>query len=556
MTDQTQAVAEEILKFTQAHRQGHTTSDAAQEFLTDANNTGRIDTALRTALQSTLHGEKLSHRQLAHLVSLMEESRDQTMAKARDHRTLSHWAMPNPDTKLQLALLEKAINQAGTRLILDSAASWPPKPPETPGRDTGQSAAQAALNVLAPLMQDGHNGAWTNQIRALDLVDTELAHYSLTGEPPAWFIPSEMTVTPEAARQGYSIVNPGSMPLHDPGMLAEYIARRMELFLKQDEDTQKNQPASLEHQVSALTFGDLMVSPFTDWNLAGHRGPGDRRLPNHTRIPPELQVTDRPAQENHARLSYRIALQEHLTPLDLQRSIAAKNARALALHVIGAANTMPKLSIACRQLPGKMNRHADAVRKALPRYQPIATWDAGPEENLQRVNTLTTNMSQPEILREKIHRNYESLVLLHLADTLERRADGSARRNRMTPEDRLYERERQVRSTVNSLFGAQLLTENAPGDRQGNEPEIILIIQGLTALHHAQEALGQTEKILDDATTVPWDPEEKEQERTRTAQHAANVLAHADWCIIAGHLLLNLHNGPEQPTLQLQAANA
>ena len=533
------ADANDLATFADNYRRRNHPPDDDDHFLTDQNRTGRISDDLRNELYELLGQSHMEHQALSHLVSLLQESKDQTMAHAR--ATAANWISPHVGAALKLGALEFAINRAGTRAIMRAAADWPPRPANAGSVATRISSARAAENVLAPIMADRSNGSWTRQIRAIDLVATELCHYTATGEAPAWFIPAEMTVSEDAAA-GHSIINPGPMPT-DNDELTAYVARRMELFLQ---PRSAGNPTSLEHETAPLLFADLMLSPHVDWELAGYDGPSRRPIPNHQSVPDELRITAGPEPADHARLSYQVALQPHLAHLALQRSVSKRNAATLAAHMTRAARVMPPMTVACRNLPAQMATKAAQVRKAAPTYKPALRYDRSPQDNLALLQSMTANMKTLLPLSESIDAVSSNLVAIHLPPTLPQRANDMAKDYQLTKEERLWKHRSQTKAASTSTFGPQLLAYHPPRGRHPDSPEVLLLAEGLYALQEARKAIDRLTHSIQPGGPIPLDAADRDELRRRAADHLLNVLTHADWCITAGHLLLGLHTGPKQ----------
>lgn len=543
--------ARELFDFADEYSQGRHSPETDHRIFLDTNHSGRIPSQLQEELQSLIDQPDLDHKDLTQLARTLNEVREHCLHTAQSH--LHQLTTMRSDKQLLVFMVELALYHAGTRIILNQAASWPPNRPDTGNEDQDASCAEAAASVLAPFMIQVKDDPWRRQVKALDLADTELRHYSLTGEPPTWFLPDQMTVTAQRLKEGHSVVNPGPMPMQNADVLTAYIARRMELFLASPEPDETN-PKSLEHQVRPPALGDLMVSPFVDWELAGHQGPGNRKLPTHSRIPQQLQVTTSDSPEDHASLSYRVALQEHLPDLELQHKIATGDPRALALHTMETAAVMPPMAHTCRTLPALMAEQSNKVRMALPQYSPTIRWDQAPENNLALTRQMAQSVDAVNQAAAEIQQTHAGLVLLHLEDTLRERADQSADEYHMSQEDRAHEHEYQATNATTSLFGAQLIAYHPPKGHQAKEPAVMLLTEGLTTLYEAKQTLMHLKSVLNDSGIITWEPEEKQHEQDKNASYLANVLAHADWCVIAAHMLLDATSDPLQQTPALKKA--
>ena len=507
-----------------------------RELLADSAATGRITSATRNAIAKALadadRNGPLEHARLVNVQELLEDSITQTMTTAK--RLSRQWAPTN--TASLLRSLELALTRAGTRLLLSLAATWTPQEPAMPDRDRAVSAAEAAHLLLQPVMALQDPGAWRHQIRALDLVDTELKHYAATGEPPPWFDPAEMTPTAADRARGHSVVHPRPFDPTDRASVAAYARRRMELFLAPTHQPEAGR--SLQHQMSDFLFADMLIAPHVNWQMAGHEGPGRRLLPTHQRIPPAMRLTTGPEPADHAALSYRVALQPRLSTNDLHTQTRTRDADALAKRMTAVALIMPRLEQTLGELTRRMPAEGPGARHTIPEYDPPIRWDDDPETIQAAFSQISSDLTKPQQLATHISSAYAALVDIHLKDHIAVRAAATAEEHRMDPATKGEELRHQLDNARKGPFGHQLLPERPPGGRTLNSPEILLLMQGMEALQHCRETALRLHQMRLRNDPIGFTDSEIIEISRETAAELLNQLAHADWCIVAAHLLL------------------
>ena len=507
--------------------------------LADTDATGRIPRDLSAQLTEAFnqaeasHG--LDHASLTTMKNLLDDGHDHTMSTAA--REIGHWTgTRNPQTMLNS--LELALARAGTRTLLRCARHWPPQPPCNVHPDRADSAAEAARLLLNPVMALREQTAWSQQIRALDLVTTELEHYGATGEPPPWFVPEEMTPTAADRERGHSAIHPRPFDPTSRAAVAVYVRRRMQLFLAPLQITD-GRNASLHHQLPPQLLLDLLLSAHVNWDLAGHAGPGNRALPTHHRIPPSLRLTGGHSPMDHASLSYKIALQPRVSPLDLKLQTRARDADAVARRMTDTALTMPRLERAFTDLAHRMPAESDHARATIPNYEPQLRWDQSPEKNAQALNALSNGMTDPHQLVTHIGETHGALVDLHLSAHIGERASRTAQHNHMDQDETADELKHQIQTARQSSFGHQLLAECPPAGRPLNSPETVLLIEGMEALHQCRETALRLHQTRLQNGPIAWTDEELAHFAADAKEQLLNQMAHADWCVVAAHLLLN-----------------
>ena len=445
--------------------------------------------------------------------------------------TVNDWERHTSDKSLLLKLMEHAYNRAGTRALMHSAGHWPPSRPDTGDADTDRSAVSAAESVLETILADRENGSWRRQAMALEMVALELEHYQATGEPPAWFKPEEMTVSAEMQAFGYTIINPDPPPPEDIQATANYIRDRMTLFLPPTTDSQ--QPTSLEHNVNATAFGDSFVSPYVNWELADYDGVQNRQLQYHHRLPEESRSVEGDLTDplNHARVSYRVALQTCMTHRDMQVEIAHRKPDSLADLVFRTSNLLPMMEDHCLKSAAHMPADSDLVRSNMKGYKPPIRWNSDPAISLQELNGVTAGFTDVAPLQAKLDRVIEYLVKTHLMQSVERQVRHMIEQYDMGPADAAHERASAYHWATKTTSGIHRMRLEGPAGQ--DEPQTLLITEAMEAVFHVKEELQRLHSALVGEDLIPLEEHEKPRYRQETRTMALNRLAHVDYCLVA-----------------------
>ena len=527
--DKRAAVTSELNALSETYGRRDNTPESDRRYLTDETHTGWLDTQTKQQLQQLLDRTNLGQHGLTQLTSLMETSKNTAMLHARD--TVNDWDRYTSDKSLLLRLMEHAYNRAGTRALMHSAKHWPPSSPNTGDANTDRSAVSAAKSVLDTILGDRENGSWRRQSMALELVALELEHYHATGEPPSWFKPENMTVSAEMQEMGYSIVNPDPPAVDDTQAMANYIRYRMKLFLPPMNDGQK--PTSLEHNVNATLFGDSFVNPYVNWELAGYDGLRDRPLPYHQQLPEERRSVEGDLTEplNHARLSYRVALQTCMTHREIQVEIAKREPDSLADLVFRTSNLLPTMEDHSLQSAAHMPADSDVVRSNMKGYKPPINWNSDSATCIQELNDITAGFTDVAPLQAKLNRMIEYLVRTHLMESVERQARQMIEQYDMGPADAAQERASAYHWATKTASGIRRMRLEGPAGL--DEPQTLLITEAMEAIYHLHQELQRLHSALIGDDLMPLEEHEKPMYQDETRYMALNRLAHIDYCLVA-----------------------
>ena len=542
--EERRAVATELNALSETYVKRDNTPESDRRFLTDDTRTGWLDPQTREQLQELLGCTHLNQHALAQMTSLLEASKNMAMMHARD--TVNDWDRHTSDKNLLIRLMEHAYNRAGTRALMHCTTYWPPPSPQTGDDDTDRSAVSAAETVLDTVLADRENGSWRRQAMSLQLVTLELEHYHATGEAPTWFRPEEMTVSAEMADAGYSIINPDPPPPEDAQAMADYITNRMNLFLPPTDGTPA--PTSLEHNVTATAFGDSFVSPYASWELAGYGGPHNRQLTYHKKLPEERRTVEGDITDplNHARTSYRVALQPCMTNRDIQIDIANRKPDSLAELVFTTSALLPNMENHCLDSAAHMPADSDAVRRTMTSYNPPIRWNSDAEISLRELNALTDDFTTVAPLQHRLNKMIEYLVNTHLMDSIKKHAQHMIEHYNMAPADAAHERASAYRWATKTTSGIQRMKSYGPAGE--NEPQTLLIVEAMEAIFHVNDELGRLHSALSGEDLIPLEDYEKPLYRQETRNLALNRLAHIDYCLVAAARTLP----PSRPSARKQ----
>ena len=523
------AVAAELNAMADTYGSNRNTPESDRRFLTDANQTGWLDHHTKDQLQQMLDRTDLDQSGLVQLTSLLETSRNLAMMHAHD--TVNDWDRHTSDKNLLIRLMQYAHNRAGTRALLKSTQYWPPSSPATGDPDVDRSAVTAAETVMETVLADRENGSWRRQSITLEFVALELDHYHQTGEPPQWFKPAAMTLSKEMEDLGYTIINPDPPAPDDTQAMASYIRERMRLFLPPKDGNAE--PTSLEHNVNATVFADSFINPYVNWELAGYDGVLARPLQYHHKLPEERRTVEGDTTDpmNHARVSYRVALQTCMSHRDLQVQVAAYKPESLADLVYRASTLLPNMEDHCLTTADHMAQEGTAVRRRMRGYNPPVRWKNDPRISLRNLNQLTDNFKDVAPLQEKLNKVIEYLVDTHLRESLERQAQYIIEQHNMNPADAAHELANAYRWATRTPSGIQRMRCEGPAEE--NDPQTLLITEAMEAIFHVKEELARLTTALSGEDLMPLEENEKPLYRQETRNIALNRLSHADYCLVA-----------------------
>ena len=288
---------------------GRLDSRAANEFIADTWGLERLTQEQKTLLGQLNDTPKLDDRQMEDYIKLLWQAKEGAVA------TLAYADIQVPERAFQI---EHALNRACLEAIRDRSMDYPPDVLRSEHPDTARSYREAADLRLSGMNASPHN--WDTYERALYLTGKQAHEYNLRGEPPEWFDPDTMTVTPEMRAQGYNVVNNGTLDPDGPAhQLALALGHRMRLLMQQDDH---------EPGISKLDFTRMALRPMLDQQLipnlehfdpahAQYNSDSDAPLNDHLRLPypgDTSQIT------THTQASYGRNLQEAMAHTGLGES--------------------------------------------------------------------------------------------------------------------------------------------------------------------------------------------------------------------------------------------